>query len=500
MQYLGGMHPKVIITLICLALLQPIAALSQTRAQKIDEIMMTYVNQHKFNGSVLVARKGQVVLKKSYGLANREWNIPNTPATKFRVGSLTKQFTAMLIMQLKQAGKLELQAPLSAYLPWYRKDIGDKVTIHHLLTHTSGIPNFTARPDFSTFSKLKFATRKFVEKYCSDTLEFKPGTKYNYNNSAYYILGAVIEEITGKPYAQVLKEQILDVIGMKNSGVDDPAEIVPGRATGYDYDYGTYSNSDYIDMRSSVLSAGAMYSTVEDLLLWDRALYTEKLISKKNRDTMFTPFLQRYAYGLIYAKRKVPGMKDSSTFVVHAGGINGFRAYIFRTLETEDVTILLCNHGLKGEVGEISNPIFAVMNGLKYELPKPSLVDEMADKLLKRNVTEAIAHYKHLKMTTKNVYDNNNRERELNALGYYLLSRKRTKDALEIFKLNTEEFPQGYNTFDSYAEALASDGQTSAAIENYKRSLELNPDNQHATQQIKELSGQQDSANKSPGK
>src|SRR5437764_5438582 len=169
------------------------SALAQDKAAKIDQMISLYQKYGQFNGSALVADNGKVIYKKGVGLANMEWDIPNAPDTKFRLGSITKQFTATLILQLVEQGKIKLDGKITDYLPDYRKDTGDKVTIQHLLTHTSGIPNYTSRPDFMTkISRDPYSVSDFVKKYASDDLEFEPGSKFSYDNSGYFILGAII--------------------------------------------------------------------------------------------------------------------------------------------------------------------------------------------------------------------------------------------------------------------------------------------------------------------
>jgi len=286
-------------------------ALSQTKSQKIDELMSLHHQYDQFNGSVLVAENGKVILKKGYGFANMEWNIPNDTETKFRLGSITKQFTSMLIMQLVEKGKIKLDDKLSDHLPYYRNDIGEKVTIHHLLTHTSGIPSYTGLPTFiPDISRDPYPVEEFVKKYCSGDFEFEPGSKFKYNNSGYFLLGAIIEKVTGKTYEQALKENILDPLNLKNTGYDLHSPILPKRAAGYEKNFDGFTNAPYLDM-SLPYSAGAMYSTVEDLYLWDQALYTEKLLSNKFKQIMFTPYLSNYAYGWGVRKIALEGSKDS---------------------------------------------------------------------------------------------------------------------------------------------------------------------------------------------
>jgi CubicO group peptidase (beta-lactamase class C family) len=182
-----------------------------------------------------VAENGKVIFKKGYGMANMEWNIPVETDTKFRLGSITKQFTSMLILQLVQEGKIKLEGKLTDYLPDYRKDTGDRITIHHLLNHTSGIPSYTGLPNFfQEISRNPYSVSDFVKKFASGDLEFEPGGKWNYNNSGYFLLGAIVERVTGKPYEQALKERILDPVGMKNTGYDHYDTILAKRAAGYE--------------------------------------------------------------------------------------------------------------------------------------------------------------------------------------------------------------------------------------------------------------------------
>src|SRR5436305_8211543 len=241
-----------------------VAVRAQDKASKIDQLMSLYNKYGQFNGSALVADNGQVILHKGYGLANMEWNIPNTADTKFRLGSVTKQFTATLILQLVEQGKIKLDGKLIDYLPDYRKDTGVKVTIHNLLSHTSGIPSYTSLPGFfQNVSRNPFAVNDFIKTYASGDLEFEPGTKFVYSNSGYFLLGAIIEKVAGKPYEQVLKENIFDPLGMKDSGYDHWETILSKRAIGYTQTPRGYETAPYLDM-SIPYAAGSLYSTVED--------------------------------------------------------------------------------------------------------------------------------------------------------------------------------------------------------------------------------------------
>src|ERR1041384_2689393 len=367
-------------------------ALAQDHAAKIQEVLALAHKYRQFNGSALVAEKGKVIYKGGFGLANMEWNIPNTPDTKFRLGSITKQFTATLTMQLVEQGKIKLDAKISDYLPDYRKDIGQKVTIHQLLTHTSGIPSYTSQPGFfQNVSRNPYKVDEFVKKYASGDLQFEPGSKYSYNNSGYFLLGAIIERVTGKAYEQVLKENIFDPIGMKNTGYDHHDTIITKRATGYSKTPDGYTNAAYLDM-SIPYAAGSMYSTVEDLYLWDQALYTDKVISAKSKELMYTPFLEKYAYGWSVADATFKQNDQPVPEIAHGGGINGFSTIIARFPKEKNLIVLLDNTAQP--MGPLSEKIARILYTQPYELPKMSIV-AILDKTIKDKGIEAgIAQYR----------------------------------------------------------------------------------------------------------
>ena len=457
---------------------------AQTKAKKIDELMSQYQQYRLFNGSVLVAENGKVIFKKGYGFADMEWQIPNQPDTKFRLGSITKQFTSMLIMQLVEKGKIKLDEKLSDHLPYYRKDTGEKVTIHHLLTHTSGIPSYTGLPGFfQDISRDPYPVEEFVKKYCSGDLEFEPGSTYRYNNSGYFLLGAIIENVTGKTYEQVLKENIFDPLQMKNTGYDRHDPILPKRAAGYEKRFEDFVNAPYLDM-SLPFAAGALYSTVEDLYLWDQALYTEKLLSQKFKDIMFTPFLSNYAYGWGVTKTALEGSKDSLATIAHGGGINGFSTLITRLIDDKHLIVLLNNTG-GTSLGEMTQGIINILYDKPYQPPKQSIAEMIYKTIMEKNVNEAVKQYHELKQTKAESY--NFRETELNTLGYQLITKQKIKEAIEILKLNVEAYPDAFNTYDSLGEAYMINGDKELAIKNYKKSLELNPKNAGAIEMLKKL-------------
>ena len=475
------------LALVLLAVLGfQVSVRAQDKATKIDQLVSLYNKYGQFNGSVLVADNGKIIYKKGFGLANMEWNIPNQPDTKFRLGSITKQFTATLILQLVEQGKVKLDGKLTDYLPDYRKDTGDKVTIHNLLSHTSGIPSYTSLPGFMTnVSRNPYPVDDFIKKYASGDLEFEPGTKFVYDNSGYFLLGAIIEKVTGKPYEQVLRENIFDPLGMKNTGYDHWGTILERRATGYTRTPRGYGNAPYLDM-SIPYAAGSLYSTVEDLYLWDQALYGEKVLSTKSKELMFKPNLENYGYGFVMRKVSLQPGKLEVPVIQHNGGINGFSTVIVRMVADKRLIVLLDNAEQGEYLDRITSALMSVLYDQPYETAKRSLAERLIKTIVEKDVASAIKDYRELKAgPTGSEYDF--AESELNRLGYQLLQMRKVAEAIEIFKLNVEAYPQGFNTYDSLGEAYVVHGDKELAIANYKKSLELNPKNANATAKLASL-------------
>jgi len=463
-------------------------ALSQSssdKARKIDEVLSAANKYHLFNGSVLVAENGKVIHKKGYGHANMEWNILNTPDTKFRLGSITKQFTAALILQLVDEGKVKLDGKLSDYLPAYRKDVGDKVTIHQLLNHTSGIPSYTSVANFfANVSRNPFTVDDFVKQFASSDLEFEPGSKYSYNNSGYFLLGAIIEKVTGQSYDKALKSRILDPLGMKNTGYDLHSPVIEKRAAGYERFGNGYRNAPYLDM-SIPYAAGSMYSTVDDLYLWDQALYTDRVVSAQSKALMYKPALADYAYGWVVNKAEFGNGAPATERIMHGGGINGFNTLIIRYPQQKHLIVLLDNTSQGESLDRLQDSITRILFNHPYTMPKMSIVDVVLQAINEKGLDAGLARYRDLKTKQSDVYDFS--EPELNRLGYRLLQAGKQKEAIEIFKLNVAEYPKAFNTYDSLGEGYMVSGNLELAILNYKKSLELNPNNTNAVTMLKRI-------------
>jgi CubicO group peptidase (beta-lactamase class C family) len=483
------MKTAKLFTLFIVALATATNAFSQQTAQKIDALVKQYSDYGQFNGSVLVAEKGKIIYEKGFGLANMEWAIPNQPDTKFRIGSVTKQFTAALVLQLVEEGKIKLDGKITDYLTDYRKDTGDKVTIHQLLNHTSGIPSYTNRPGFfAEFSRDPYNITDFVKKFASGDLEYEPGSKYSYNNSGYSLLGAIIEKVTGKSYETVLTERIFKPLGMTNSGYDNHAPLIQKRAGGYEKRPSGYVNAPYLDM-SLPYAAGSIYSTVEDLFKWDLALEGDKIISAESKRLMLTPGLGNYGYGIRITDQPIGKTGQKTKVVQHGGGISGFNSLLTRLVDKQQTIILLDNVSLGRYHGNITDSIANILNGQPVEPPKRSIAETLYKIAVEKDAASAIAEYRKLKAQNSATFDFS--EGELNILGYQLLGVKRTKDAIEIFKLNAEMFPDSSNPYDSLGETYLADGQKELALANYKKAAELDPKNSNAIQIVRQLEGKE---------
>jgi len=262
----------------------PHPSLRPSLASQVDTFLTHEVEAEQFSGSVLIARAGKVLFSQGYSLADWDQHVPNTPQTEFRIGSLTKQFTAMAILLLQERGKLHVQDHICLYVP-HCPTAWQPITIHHLLTHTSGIPNYTAFSDIDFTQPV--SPVQLIAHFKDKPLDFQPGTQYSYSNSGYVVLGSIIERVTGEPYALFLQHTIFTPLQMRNTGYDQNHPPLPEHATGYqDWQL----TAQYLDM-SWPFAAGGWYSTVADLYRWTQALSTPVLVSQQSLDTMFTPFV-----------------------------------------------------------------------------------------------------------------------------------------------------------------------------------------------------------------
>lgn len=332
---------------------------------RIDRFLKAFATQDFLNGVVLVGRDDSIIYEKPFGYANMEWKVKNTMDGRFRIGSMTKQFTAALILVLKQEGKLALDDTIAEHIPYYRKDTGNRITIHQLLAHTSGIPEYNNAPNFwqdSTHNH--YILPEFIEKFGSGDPEFEPGSRYNYTNTEYLVLGAIIEQIEGKSYGEVLREKLLDPLELNQTGIDQYDARIEKRVTGYlKKEDGTYQRAPYYYM-GNLHGAGAMYSTASDLFRWTAFLHnSDRILSPESRRLMMTPNLNGYGYGLSIKEITLEDGRGI-TYISHGGGVNGIFGQMEYYREGGYFILILDNAGNRYDyMGEIRNGLRNILYG-----------------------------------------------------------------------------------------------------------------------------------------
>ncbi len=464
----------LLLSLTCLfAFVSSIQA--QVSTDKIDEVMDEFVKLDQFSGTILIAKDGNILYAKALGEANKDHHVKNKLNTKFNIGSIGKTFTGTAIMQLAEKGKLDVNDPVIKYLPDF--PFGDKIKIHHLLTHTSGTFNYFAHPDFRT---KMFTIRRVSDAlpliYDQKLLFDTPGEKFSYSNSGIIILGAIIEKVTGKSYINYIKENILDPIGMYDTKINFGEDVVENRSTGYiKTPTGKFKSNIYLVPPAN--ADGGIETTAEDMLKFDQALYGDKLLSKEYKEKMFTPFLNDYAYcwrlDTIYGH----------PVVGHGGGAPGINALFYRFINDKLTMIILSNYDLGAN--NISKTLEAILFNQDYKMPKPK-VEEFLYENMKENGTEYTLNNAET-LLKDNGYEIK-RDLELNIFGYTLLEENLFDLAIAVFTINTKLFPNVANTFDSLAEAYMLSGDKENAIKYYKKALEVDPNFENAKKMLKKLS------------
>lgn len=434
-------------------------------SEQIGAYLAGFHELNLFSGAALVAEGGEVVFRGAFGLANEDWGIPNSVETKFHLASVSKQFTAMLVLLLVEEGKLELDSPIVRYLPDYPVGNGQQVTLHHLLNHTSGIPNYTNRPGFMQVDALqKTTSQELIDQFSGEELEFEPGAFFHYSNSGYFLLAAIIESVTGASYAEVLRELILVPLGMTDTGHLDQSVVLHGRATGYHELLGQRQPARRVDM-SNFTGAGSLYSTVGDLWKWSQALQSKQLLRGKLEELMVSPGKGDYGYGWFIDRG--PGGELNYW---HGGIVAGFSTRIHRA-PGEGQSVILLSNTSSSSVQVALAGITEILAGRTPMPPTVSLEESMALLTLKAGVEAGLEA-----LTTVSSFEDKRRiENGINVFGYRLLGAGRSSEAVELLKLNTRAFPRLANTWDSLGEAYLQVGMRKSAIASFRKALELDP-------------------------
>jgi CubicO group peptidase (beta-lactamase class C family) len=323
------------------------------QASKVDAYIDSFTKGNNFNGTILIEQNSKILFHKSFGYANFAFKVPNTTNTRYKVASITKAFTSVLVLKLVEQGKIDLNNTISRYLPDYKGPAGTRVTVKQLLNMTSGLKNMDDNassmeavlkngiPQY----QLPFTSDQLLEKFCSDSLISEPGKKFDYNNADYIILGKIIEKVSSKTFEQVLKDEILSPLKMLNSGLLSQEKRVDKLADSYFYrdDLQMLVNDLPVYMENWY-AAGAMYSTTEDILRFSSALFSGRLLKKETLKLMFTAGLEEYGLGVwIYQDYDING--KMFTIVKRPGSIMGAQTMLFHILEEGSTIIILSNTG-----------------------------------------------------------------------------------------------------------------------------------------------------------
>ncbi len=377
-----------------LAILLPmIVAISaaQSLEEKIDAKIRELITSRRVPGAAFAwVKDGKIVFEKGFGFADLKSKKKVTPNTVFKLASLTKQFTAAIILQLMDEGKLKLDDPISLYVP-KTPETWNRITIRQLLNHTSGIKNYTEMDRFGKLTNTPTDEAGFLQLVGGEPLDFEPGTRFHYSNSGYFLLGLIAEHVTGKPMATLTSDRIFKPLGMDHTRLMQSSEVVPGLATGYDaLDSGPRETSP-IDM-SWPFTAGGMASTVDDVAKWDAALYSDKVLPQAIWKQAWAPGKLSDGTSIQYGFGWVIGKINQAEIVEHAGDINGFNADILRIPSKKLTLITLCNAN-PGIAERANFDIAGIIDpALKVEVPGPikDVHPEMtaADRELMMNLLE----------------------------------------------------------------------------------------------------------------
>jgi CubicO group peptidase (beta-lactamase class C family) len=475
------MHKKYI-ALLLIPLMILHAVYAQDKPRRLADIMKAYHSYNMFDGAVLVAENGKVIYKAAFGLANREWNVPNQTDTKFMIGSISKPLTAMLVLLQVQKGLIHLDSTLDQYLPEFKNKPAAKVTTRQLLAHTSGIPNYDIIKDFfPRVSRQYFSREDYVKIYIDSPLSFIPGSRYNYSSWGYFTLGYLVERVTKKSYAQNMADEIFTKLGMKNSGSYYHPQVVPNRATGYDYSFGGYTSADFRD-QSNTMGTGDIYSTVEDLFRFHMGVADHTLLNESLTKEMLTPGIKPADYGFGWFNKPLKyTASDSVATNFHLGMTDGFISFMRRVPSTKSFVVILCNSSPTDFFG-ITNNLYKVLYNQPVSIKEP--VHKKMEVLIQQTgAKKALLEFKKMSADTAHYYLD---WISMNFLAQQLLDLKRYEDARQISENNVRAFPNKDLILVTMGNIYLALNKKEEAISAYKKALAITPGYEEARNRLRE--------------
>jgi CubicO group peptidase (beta-lactamase class C family) len=385
------MRPSVLILFIAITLAAAAPALPAQRsdredlAKKIDAVMSEVYKPGQPGAAIIVRKNGETIFRKGYGMADLELGVLVAPDMVFRLGSITKQFTAVAVLSLAEQGKLGLQDEITKFLPDYPNQ-GRKITVEHLLTHTSGIQSYTDMPEWLPLWRKDFTLKELIDLFKNKPMQFEPGDRWAYNNSGYILLGAIIEKVTGESYEQFVDGHIFKPLGMKGSYYGSIERVIPRRIPGYQLGKGGFVNAPYLSM-TQPFAAGSLLSTVDDLAVWSDAVFSGKLVKKEWIDKAFTPYKLKTGESTGYGYGWFAADFGGHRSIEHGGGINGFTTYEMTLPEDRIFLAVLTNSAIEGRDPE---PRAVKIAWLTLGLPAP---EKKAVKLEAKNLDPLLGVY-----------------------------------------------------------------------------------------------------------
>lgn len=478
----------VICSFIIWCTLDPAAAAqskdTEIISQQVSEFVHAYHNAGIFSGTVLIASGDEIVFAEGVGYANTEMDHLNKVDTVFKTCSIGKQFYAALALRLSERGELDIHAPIAKYLPEYPRPQGDDITIHMLMNQTSGIPNFTRLPMYRDARNVAVEPNEFYKKFSGLELEFEPGTEWAYSNSGYYVLGIILERVSGLPIHELLETELFSPLELTQTGYDSDPVMPVGRALGYEWSP-TGMQPEQLVHPSKIFSAGMIYSSASDLFRWTRQLHANAPFIQRGTHLLMTDpgegKTENYVYGLDIWQYERGGAKYRT--VGHEGGQFGFQALLEYITPGDWTLVVLCNSGQ--DIEDLTEGLKNIIAGIEPVQPRPPLMNALAESIEQHGLSRTKQWV--AAITEGGAKDYFVDEFEINNLGYNYLLKEQIDKSILVFHVNTKLFPESANVFDSLGEAYLAQGNQKLAFDNYKRALDMDPGNTHAISVIRQI-------------
>lgn len=482
--------------LVCSLIVCFFSCKTENKNEKETYIYTEFLNklhkQYITTGNILVYKNGEVVFKNASGLRRINPKDSLTLDSQFRLASVSKQFTGMAIMKLKESGKLKYNQTVKSVLPDFPYP---DITVKHLLHHMSGLTDYERlisnhwKPADST-KKYILGNDEIIKEFYRVTpeLDFKTGEKWEYSNTGYLFLASIVEKISGQHFSTFLKEQIFDPLKMNSTILYKYQEAADPNMVNRVFGYSTSLNqkdlipNDY-NIVNDVRGDGGIYSTLDDLYKWNMALSNHTIISKTYLDEAFTPGKLNNGEDTNYGFGWFIRPNGESKVVYHSGGWVGFGTYLYNEVDDKNGVILLTNNSNKN-LRDIVAGIGNIRKNEPYNLPKLKAETVLAKKILNEDIDKGVAHYYEIKKDTS-TYEVG--EGNLNQLGYLLLQNGNLEESLRIFKLNIDEYPESANVYDSYGDALLEKGDSINALKNFKKCYKMDSTLNYALDKVDAL-------------